>query len=234
MHNAVWRIGNVKDMSLESIIIEPQLQHHASVIWLHGLGADGHDFESIVPELQLDPDLGIRFIFPHAPHQAVTINQGYMMRAWYDITSMTINDAPDAEGIHRSVQVINQLIQNEIDSGISTDKIIIAGFSQGGVIALHTGLRYAKKLAGIMALSSYLPLQDELQLQRSVENQQTPILLAHGSMDPVVPYQLGVNARRWLKDLDYPVQWHEYVMEHSVCFDEIADIGRWIKACLQK
>jgi phospholipase/carboxylesterase len=220
-------------MSLDSVIVEPTSEHRASVIWLHGLGADGHDFEAIVPELKLDPELGIRFIFPHAPQQAVTINQGYVMRAWYDIRSMTINEDPDREGILASVAAIHQLVENEIDAGVAPEHIILAGFSQGGVIALHTGLRYAKELAGIMSLSSYLPMADELQQQRSVENQQTPLFLAHGTLDPVVPHALGVAARRWLKDLDYPVQWHEYVMEHSVCFDEIADIARWIQSCLR-
>lgn len=219
-------------MSLESVIIEPRGPHQASVIWLHGLGADGHDFEGIVPELHLADELGIRFIFPHAPQRPVTINQGYVMRAWYDITSMTINEQPDRDGILQSVAQVTALIDKEISMGVAANKIMIAGFSQGGVIALHTGLRYPQTLGGIMSLSSYLPLEAELEAQRSHANRNTSIFLAHGTLDPVVPVALGIASRRWLKDLDYPVQWQEYVMEHSVCYDEISDIARWMRACL--
>ncbi len=219
-------------MSLESLVVEPQAEHRASVIWLHGLGADGHDFEAIVPELQLPAELGLRFIFPHAPQRPVTINQGYVMRAWYDIVSMQIDAQPDGEGIGQSVAEVSALIDAEIAAGIPSRCIVLAGFSQGGVIALHTGLRYGQSLAGIMSLSSYLPLMDEVEVQRSKANQTTPVFLAHGRMDPVVPYELGVVARRWLKDLDYPVQWQEYVMEHSVSMEEIADIAQWLQACL--
>lgn len=220
-------------MTLDSVVIEPEAEHRASIIWLHGLGADGHDFEGLVPELNLPAELGIRFIFPHAPQRPVTINQGYVMRAWYDISSMTINENPDREGIRQSVAAIEKLIEGEVNAGIAPGKIILAGFSQGGVIAMHAGLRYAQRLGGIMSLSSYLPLQDELEQQRSRENQQTPLFLAHGTLDPIVPHALGVAARRWLKDLDYPLQWHEYIMEHSVCFDEIADIARWIQSTMK-
>ena len=213
---------------LEKIVIEPQSEATACVIWLHGLGADGHDFEAIVPELGLQSEHGIRFIFPHAQHMPVTINQGYVMRAWYDIISMEIAATQDEAGIRRSAEQLIALIEEQRSQGIAAERIVLAGFSQGGVIALHTGLRYAKKLAGIMALSSYLALEDKLEGEAAEANRQTPVLLAHGSQDPIVPLRLGVQTRRVLKDLDYPLQWQEYAMEHSVCLEEIKDISGWL------
>ncbi|MDH5360213.1 MAG: alpha/beta hydrolase [Gammaproteobacteria bacterium] len=213
---------------LETIVIEPGTKATACVIWLHGLGADGHDFEAIVPELGLPAGNGVRFVFPHAPFMPVTINQGYVMRAWYDILSMEIAATQDEAGIRHSAQLLEALIDEQRRQGIAAEKIVLAGFSQGGAIALHTGLRHAEKLAGIMVLSSYLPLEDMLQGEATEANRNTPVLLAHGTQDPVVPYRLGVQTRRVLKDLDYPVQWHEYAMEHSVCLEEIKDISYWL------
>lgn len=217
---------------LESIIIEPDTEATACVIWLHGLGADGHDFEAIVPELGLPAGHGIRFIFPHAPFMPVTINQGYVMRAWYDILSMEIAATQDEAGIRRSAKQLETLVTEQRSQGIAAEKIVLAGFSQGGAVALHTGLRHAESLAGIMVLSSYLPLEDLLQTEASEANRHTPVLLAHGTQDPVVPYRLGVQTRRVLKDLDYKVQWQEYAMEHSVCLEEIKDISQWLRQCL--
>jgi phospholipase/carboxylesterase len=215
--------------SLQSIIIEPQGAADACVIWLHGLGADGHDFEPIVPELNLPAGHGIRFVFPHAPYMPVTINQGYVMRAWYDILSMEIAVRQDEAGIRRSSEQLRALIEEQIRGGIDSRRIVLVGFSQGGAIALHTALRFEQPLAGLMALSSYLPLEDQLAAERSEANSSIPIFMGHGSRDPIVPNALGVQTRRVLKDLDYAPEWHEYVMEHSVCLEEIGDIGHWIK-----
>ncbi|MDH5185141.1 MAG: alpha/beta hydrolase [Gammaproteobacteria bacterium] len=214
--------------SLEKIVIEPHTTATACVIWLHGLGADGHDFEAIVPELGLPTGHSIRFVFPHAPLMPVTINQGYVMRAWYDILSMEIAATQDEAGIRRSAEQISGLIQAQQSEGIAAERIVIAGFSQGGAIALHVGLRYEESLAGIMALSSYLPLEDKLEREATEANRKTPVLLAHGKQDPIVPYRLGIQTRRVLKDLDYTVSWQEYAMEHSVCVEEIKDIARWL------
>lgn len=213
---------------LETIVIEPEAEAKACVIWLHGLGADGHDFEAIVPELGLPSGHGIRFVFPHAPFMPVTINQGYVMRAWYDILSMEIAATQDEAGIRRSAEQIVALLEQQRSQGIAAERIVLAGFSQGGAIVLHTGLRYGEKLAGIMALSSYLPLEDKLEREAAEANRKTAVLLAHGNQDPIVPYRLGVQTRRVLKDLDYPVQWQEYAMEHSVCLEEIKEISNWL------
>lgn len=214
---------------LQSIVIEPDGAATACVIWLHGLGADGHDFEPIVPELNLPSGHGIRFVFPHAPYMPVTINQGYVMRAWYDILSMEIAAEQDEAGIRQSAQLLERLIGEQIEQGIAADRIVLAGFSQGGAIVLHTGLRYEKRLAGIMALSTYLPLAERFEAERSQANLDTTIFMGHGSDDPVVPHALGVQSRRILKDLDYAVEWHEYRMGHSVCMEEIIDISRWLQ-----
>ena len=201
----------------------------ASVIWLHGLGADGHDFEAIVPELNLPAGNGVRFIFPHAPERAVTINSGYVMRAWYDIKSMDFNAAQDIEGIQTSAQQVAELIEAEHRRGISYENIALAGFSQGGVIALHAGLRFQHRLAGIMALSTYLAMADSLSGEASEKNHDIPIFMAHGIDDPVVPYALGELSRQQLHAQNYAVQWHRYPMEHSVHPDEIEDIAMWLK-----
>jgi phospholipase/carboxylesterase len=213
---------------LDCIEIEPKTTARASVIWLHGLGADGNDFVPIVDELGLGADHGIRFVFPNAKTRPVTINNGMTMRAWYDIKGMAIADKQDAEGIRDSAAEIEQLIAREAERGVAPESIVIAGFSQGGAIALHTGVRHADRLAGIMGLSAYLPLADSLATEASDANRATPVLMAHGSQDPVVPVQLGQASRDQLLDAGYDVAWHEYPMQHQVCMPQIATIGRWL------
>ena len=204
-----------------------------SVIWLHGLGADGHDFAPIVPELLLPPNLSIRFIFPHAPQQPVTINAGMVMPAWYDILSMEISRQVDEVGINRSAEQVRDLIDKETNRGISSDHIMLAGFSQGGAVALHTGLLLEQPLLGILALSSYLPIPERiLELQNTV-NQSTPVFMAHGIYDPVVPVQLGQTTQEFLVSQGYNVVWHTYPMEHSVNMDEIRDVGKWMAQLMQ-
>ena len=200
-----------------------------SVIWLHGLGADGHDFEPIVNELTLTHN--IRFIFPHAPNIPVSINNGMVMPAWYDIRLPQIDKGQDTEGIKKSQQSILALIEREIERGIKSENIILAGFSQGGAIALHTALRYEKPIAGIMALSTYLPLADIVEKEINEQNKNTPILIAHGTLDPVVPYQLAIDTQSTLTQLGFSTELKKYEMEHSVCADEIDDISNWINNC---
>ena len=199
-----------------------------SIIWLHGLGANGHDFEPIVPELNLPPAIKLRFVFPHAPQQPVTINSGVVMPAWYDIVSPELDHREDETGIRRSQQHIDALIQRENVRGVATENIIIAGFSQGGAIALHTGLRYPQRLAGILALSTYLPLVQTVRQEVSKINQDLPIFMAHGSHDPIVPLRLGDDSRHYLEQFGYQPEWKTYFMEHSVCPDEIGDISQWL------
>src|SRR3990167_2308807 len=207
--------------TLSSIEINPSTLANSSVIWLHGLGADGNDFVPIIPELGLPADLPVRFIFPNAPKKPVTINNGYVMPAWYDIVSLNIDQRADQVGLTNSVKLIEQFIDNEIKLGISSEKIILAGFSQGAVIALTTGLCCQKKLGGVIALSGYLPFAQELSKKRSSINQDMPIFVAHGTEDSVVPYALGENTCDFLKTHHYPVSWHSYSMPHSVCIEEI-------------
>lgn len=214
---------------LEVVEINPQQAATASVIWLHGLGADGHDFANIVPALELPADLAIRFIFPHAPLRSITINSGYVMRAWFDIYAFDMNAPQDHVGIAESHEAIEKLIAKENRRGIPTEKIILAGFSQGGAIALSAGLRYPKRLAGILALSTFLPLADKLASERSKSNQDIPIFLAHGTQDPVLPLQLGEYCKMQLAHFGYNVEWHAYPMQHEVCLPEIKDIAHWLK-----
>lgn len=216
----------------DAVVIEPAGTHSASVIWLHGLGADGRDFEPIVPELRLPEDAGIRFVFPNAPVRPVTINGGMAMRAWYDIRSPDLSREEDADAIIESAAIVDGFIDREKSAGIETARIILAGFSQGGAIALHTGLRRGDRLAGILALSTYLPLPERLQEEARPGNSDTPILMAHGSFDPVIPVMLGKNSCALLQQAGYPVEWHTYPMQHAVCPDEIDVIGRWLKGCL--
>lgn len=199
-----------------------------SVIWLHGLGADGHDFEPLVPELGLD-DRAVRFIFPHAPVQPVTVNGGMPMRAWYDIRSAQIQQHEDAAGIRAAQAMVEALIQHEQQRGIETGHIILAGFSQGGAIALHTGLRHPDALGGILALSTYLPLASAFEQERTSINQTIPIFMAHGKSDPVVPLWLAEDSRYFLEQAGYHVDWHTYPMQHQVSLAEIGDISRWLK-----
>lgn len=215
---------------LETVTINPKTQHRASVIWLHGLGADGNDFVPIVPELGLPETLGVRFIFPHAPVRPVTLNNGMAMRAWYDIIGIDRNGPEDADGIEASRTEIEALMQAEKDAGIAADQIILAGFSQGGAIALHTGLRHTETLAGIMGLSTYLPQRDSLAVEAAAANRETDIFLAHGSQDPMLPQQLGEFSRDVLRELGYDPKWHSYPMAHQVCLEEIRDIGTWMQS----
>ena len=209
----------------------PSIPHY-SIIWLHGLGADGHDFESIVPELSLNKVENINFIFPNAPIQAVTINGGMQMRSWYDILDASLDREVAVDDIYQSSALLEQLIQGEQNKGIKAENILLAGFSQGGVIALHAGLRYPQKLAGIMALSTYMPTTEQLKTERAAVNNETPIFMAHGTMDPVVYPQIAKDAFNRLKAMDYSINWHEYPMQHSLCLEEITDISAFINRVL--
>lgn len=208
--------------------IEPNNATH-SIIWLHGLGADGHDFEPIVNELNLQH--AVRFIFPHAPSMPVTINNGMTMSAWYDIAAEQINQQQDESGIRKSQSSILALIEREIERGVKTKNIILAGFSQGGAIALHTGLRFDKPLAGIMGLSTYLPLVESVEKEISNENKNTSLFLAHGKLDSIIPLQLAIDTNTKLNQLGYTCELKQYQMEHSVCPDEIDHISDWINNC---
>ena len=218
---------------LTTVEKRPASQHLYSVIWLHGLGADGHDFAGIVPELNLTQEANIHFIFPHAPVQPVTINGGMKMRAWYDILEMSLVRKVDISGIYSSCNMVGQLIEQEIALGVPSENIVLAGFSQGGAIALHTGLTFPKKLAGIVALSTYLPTFEQLQIERSVENADTALLMAHGTHDPVVDIRSGKLAYTQLIAMHYPVMWHQYPMEHAVCQEEIYRIAEFIDSVLK-
>lgn len=216
-------------MTLERIVIEPQVEATAVVIWLHGLGDSGAGFAPVVPALGLPVDHSIRFIFPHAPEQAVTINGGYIMRAWYDIKSMDLHDRADMQGVMASELSVLALIDEQIAAGIPSERIVLAGFSQGGVMSLFTGLRYPHKLAGIMALSCYLPTGDVLPSQLTVANADTPILQRHGEQDDVVPLSAGLLAKEALIAGGYPVQWQTYPMPHSVIPVQLKAISAWLQ-----
>ncbi len=208
---------------------EPQ----GSVIWLHGLGADGHDFEPIVPELWSPSEPGLRFVFPHAPMRPVTINGGMTMRAWFDILSLDRDGLADEAGVRASAGILDGLIQREQERGIDASKIVVAGFSQGGAIAIHSALRSQQKLAGLMALSTYMPLasafEDEVLNTDAVESLDLPIFMAHGKFDPVLPMELGRESADLLIASGFDVEWHEYPMAHAVCAAEIDDIRRWLQ-----
>lgn len=207
---------------------EPNQPAVASVIWLHGLGADGHDFEPIVPELRLPADLPIRFIFPHAPVQPVTINGGMAMRAWYDILEANLGRRVDEAGVRASAEQVAQLIEREVERGIPHSKIVLAGFSQGGAITLFLGLRYPNRLAGLLALSTYLPCPETLAAERSAAMKDAPLFMAHGSYDPIVPLTLARDTERRLRELDYAPVFQEYPMPHSVCVPEVQDIRNFL------
>lgn len=214
---------------LEAIELETAPAPRAAIIWLHGLGADGHDFEPIVPELGLPRAKAVRFVFPHAPVQPVTINGGARMRAWYDVTH---DGRQDAAGIRASQARIEALLARERARGVPSGAIVLAGFSQGGAIALQTSLRHPERLAGVLALSTFLPLPDTLEPEATPANRDVPIFLAHGAQDPVIPLSWAARSRDHLTALGYPVEWHEYRMPHSVCAEEIADVGRWLARVL--
>jgi phospholipase/carboxylesterase len=216
---------------LQAVVVEPISPATASIIWLHGLGADGHDFESIVQSLDLR-DLNLRFIFPHAPFRQISINAGMKMRAWYDIYTLERMDLEDEAGIKESAQGIDALIQAELDAEIPSERIILAGFSQGGAMALYCGLRYSKPLAGILALSAYLPLLSKLKVEANNANRNTPLMVAHGSWDPVVPIAFGQMSVAALEKLGYAVDWRTYLMQHEVCQKEIHDIAVWLRKSL--
>ena len=214
--------------TLDAIIKEPASTANACIIWLHGLGADGSDFAGIVPQLKLPETLAIRFIFPHAPLRPVTINQGYVMRAWYDIVDAGFQRDEDEQGIHQSADQINELIEIEISKGIDASKIILAGFSQGGAIVLQTALRYPQRLGGVMALSCYLPLTESLVAEQAIVNKGIPIMMAHGTEDAIVPIALAEQSRQILTGAGYQVNWHDYPMAHAICPEEITAISTWI------
>ena len=217
---------------LPHIQLESAPNPTATVIWLHGLGADGNDFAGLVPELDLAGCPPIRFIFPHAPSIPVTMNNGYVMPAWYDILGAEMVRREDAAGIRHSALAIEALIANQVARGIAPGKIVLAGFSQGCAMVLHTGLRHKDRLAGIIALSGYLPLADTVAAERSAANQTTPIFMGHGTQDPMVILSRAEASRDALAQLGYAVQWHTYPMPHSVHPQEIADIGRFLKSVL--
>ncbi|HVS27692.1 MAG TPA: alpha/beta fold hydrolase [Burkholderiales bacterium] len=217
---------------LPAIEIETRSGPQASVIWLHGLGADGNDFVPVVDQLGLPPRLAVRFIFPHAPMQPVTINGGFVMRAWYDIAAADLSLREDEAGLRQSQREIEKLIAREKNRGIPAGKIVLAGFSQGGAIALQAGLRHPERLAGVLALSAYLPLPSTLAAEANAANADVPIFMAHGSADPTIPLLLANLSRQRLEQQGYKVEWHPYLMPHSLCPEEIRDIGVWLKRVL--
>jgi phospholipase/carboxylesterase len=213
---------------LSTIEIQPESAQKYSVIWLHGLGADGHDFEGIAPELRLNTEPNIHFIFPNAPIQPITVNGGMHMRAWYDVLETSLERKVDIAGIYQSAKLLGQLVEQEMNKGIPSEHILLAGFSQGGVIALHAGLSFPHKLAGIIALSTYFPTLELLKTELSAANNATPIFMAHGILDSVVAIELGKAAFNALQALDYSIEWHDYLMAHSVCIEEIGHISAFI------
>ena len=214
--------------AFDGVEVETAPDPQWSVIWLHGLGADGHDFEPIVPELVEDDWPALRFVFPHAPVRAVTINGGVPMRAWYDILGLEIAQRQDEAGVRASVAFVQQLIARENARGVPSARIVVAGFSQGGAIALAAGLRHPEPLAGVVALSTYLPVAESTAAARSDANRALPVFMAHGSLDPVVGHALGLMSKGFLENLGYRVDWHSYSMPHSVCAEEIEDLARWL------
>jgi len=217
---------------LPSIELETAPGAGASVIWLHGLGADGNDFVPIVPELGLPPSKPVRFIFPHAPVRPVTINNGFRMRAWYDIAAADLTNRADLAGVRESQALIEALVAREKSRGVPAARIVLAGFSQGGAIALYTGVRHVERLGGIIALSTYLAAADKLASEATAANRGLPIFMAHGTADPVVRPEWGEASRRALEAAGYPVEWHLYGMPHSVCMDEVVAIGDWLRRAL--
>lgn len=213
---------------LETIEVETAAKPNAAVIWLHGLGADGHDFEPIVPEIVRRGERAWRFVFPNAPVRPVTINGGMSMRAWYDLKGLDRKAAEDVAGFRDTDAQIRQLIAKEAERGIPTPRIVLAGFSQGGAVSLYTATRFPESLAGVMALSGYLPQENSFRAERASANNATPIFMAHGQGDTVLPMSLGVQSRDFLKAQGYAVEWHDYPMAHAVCAAEIADIREFL------
>ncbi len=216
---------------LDAIEVETGANPRYSVIWMHGLGADGSDFEPVVPELGLDGGPAVRFIFPHAPQIPVTCNGGYVMPAWYDIISLDSSSRTvDEAGIVKSRLAIRRLIERENQRGVPCARIFVAGFSQGGAVAYTTALTHAEPLAGVIAMSTYIPSAAMIEAEATEANRAVPIFAAHGSDDEVVSPELGLAARDFLGALGYSIEWHDYPMPHSVCLEEIHDIGRWLRA----
>jgi phospholipase/carboxylesterase len=212
--------------------VEPRGQAKASVVLLHGLGADGHDFESIVPELGLSDSHGVRFVFPHAPVRPVTVNGGYRMRAWYDIARLEKGAPQDEAGIRESAATVERLLKREEERGVPASRVVLAGFSQGGAIALFAGLRHPARLAGIVALSTYLPLASTLAAEAHPANAAVPVFMAHGTFDPVVPMALGEESKRVILERGIPLEWHTYPMAHSVSAEEIAELREFLRRVL--
>jgi len=217
---------------LDAVEVESGPQPMSSVIWLHGLGADGHDFEAVVPELVRPGERALRFVLPHAPIRPVTINGGMSMRAWYDIAGFDRHAVQDESGIRASAAAIHGLIERENERGVPTERIVIAGFSQGGAMAIFTGTRAAEKLAGIIGLSCYMLLGSTLAAERSTVNQTTPIFVGHGTRDPVVDVRLGEETRRMLEETGYSVTWHRYPIPHSVSPEELTHVASWLRRVL--
>ena len=215
-----------------AIEVETGSGPYASVIWLHGLGADGQDFEVIIPELRLPTQPVLRFVFPHAPYRPVTINGGYIMRAWYDIAMSERGLEQNLEHIRESKRILQGLIENEIQRGIACERIVLAGFSQGGAIALHTGLRYSKSLAGIMSLSAPVPFAESLMAEVDPANATIPVFMAHGTDDRMIPFDLAQQAHGQMEARGLHLEWHTYAMGHTVVLDEIQDIARWLARVL--
>jgi len=214
------------------VTLSPQSPAAATVIWLHGLGADGWDFVPVVSELGLPDDLPVRFIFPHAPVRPVTVNAGYEMRAWYDIISFTPEGRADAAGLAEASQRVMDYVRAESEAGVPASRVVLAGFSQGGAVALFAGLRHPERLAGILALSTYLPFPEKLAADKSAANAQVPILMCHGREDPMVKLWMGSESRDLLGSQGYGVEWHDYPMQHEICIEELADVSRWLRARL--
>jgi len=217
---------------LDAVVVETGKAPTGTVVWLHGLGADGHDFEPVVPDIAPRGSRALRFVFPHAPVRPVTLNNGWEMRAWYDIYGLSRDHRQDEAGIRASGALVDELLRAEIARGMPAERIVLAGFSQGGVMALHAGLRFPESLAGLIALSCYLALDTALPAERNEANRRTPILQAHGTADPTVPFQFGDASRRKLQGEDYDVEWHTYPIGHGVGPEEIADIRRFLERVL--
>tara|TARA_R110002049_G_scaffold54869_32_gene152489 strand:+ start:3932 stop:4630 length:699 start_codon:yes stop_codon:yes gene_type:complete len=222
----------------DSVILETGADPEGTIIWLHGLGADGHDFEAIVPELHLPASLPLRFVFPHAPVRPVTVNGGMRMRAWYDIRSFDAEGRADEAGVRESSALLDALVSAEIERGMPAARIVLAGFSQGGAIVLHNALRSRQRLAGLMALSTYMPLPHlfdaEVAGRADSQDRALPVFMAHGNQDPMVPFAAGAEAAEMLRSAGFEVEWHDYPMAHGVCPQEIADIRAWLLAVYER
>jgi len=218
----------VSEPGLETVEVEPRATADAAVLLMHGLGADGHDFESLVPELRLPASPSVRWVFPHAPVRPVTINGGFRMRAWYDIAALDRSAPEDEAGIRESADALFALVRRERERGIDAGRIVLAGFSQGGAMALFTALRWPERLGGVVALSCYLPLAATLPAEAHPANAAVPVFMAHGTFDPLVPPALGEGSRDLLRSLGHDVEWHTYPMPHSVCADEVQDLRAFL------